>query len=66
MKQDSLCTINYLNISLPRPENLNSVKDWLKNLPSQGVEPVECGSLLLDAPQVAAIEKEVDMVKVYM
>ena len=42
-----------------RPETLSSLKEWLKQLPSYGMEPVECGSLTLDGPQIAAIEEAV-------
>ena len=31
----------------------------MKQLPTYGMEPVDCGSLTLDAPQIAAIEKSV-------
>ena len=31
----------------------------MKQLPSHGVESVDCGSLLLDSPQVAAIENAI-------
>ena len=42
-----------------RPETLSAVRDWLKQLPSQGLEAVDCGSYTLDGPQIAAIEKAV-------
>ena len=41
------------------PENLTALKDWIKQLPSQGIDSVDCGSDLLDAPQVDAIEKAI-------
>lgn len=31
----------------------------MKQLPTQSMEPVSCGSLTLDEPQIAAIEKAV-------
>ena len=40
-------------------ETLSSLKEWLKQLPSYGMEAVECGSLTLDGPQIAAIEEAV-------
>ena len=46
-------------------ETLASVKEWLKQLPSQGQDAVDCGSLTLDEPQIAAIEKAVHDMKVY-
>ena len=46
-------------IFLIRPETLSSLKEWLKQLPSFGMDPVECGSLTLDEPHIAAIEKSV-------
>ena len=49
-----------LTLILPiRPETLSSLKEWLKQLPSYGMEAVECGSLTLDGPQIAAIEEAV-------
>ena len=42
-----------------RSETLSGVREWLKKLPSQGQEAVDCGSCTLDAPQIAAIEKAV-------
>ena len=42
-----------------RPESWSSVQEFLKQLPTYGLEPVDCGSLILDAPQIAAIEKAV-------
>ena len=41
------------------PESWSSVQEFLKQLPTYGLEPVDCGSLILDAPQIAAIEKAV-------
>ena len=35
-----------------RPETLSAVKEWLKQLPSQGLEAVDCGSYTLDEPQI--------------
>ena len=46
-------------ILLIRPETLSSLREWLKQLPSYGMEAVECGSLTLDGPQIAAIEEAV-------
>ena len=40
------------------------MKEWLKQLPSQGLEAVDCGSFTLDAPQIAAVEKAVCDVQV--
>lgn len=48
-----------------RPETLSAVKEWLKQLPSQGLEAVDCGSYTLDEPQIAAIEKAVLDVQVH-
>ena len=31
----------------------------MKQLPTYGLEPVDCGSLIMNAPQIAAIEKAV-------
>lgn len=45
--------------NLYRPENLSAVKEWMKQLPSQHIDTVDCGSSLLDAPQVEAIEKAI-------
>ena len=42
-----------------REESLSAVREWLKQLPSQGLEAVDCGSFTLDAPQIAAVEKAV-------
>ena len=42
-----------------RPESWSLVQEFLKQLPTYGLEPVDCGSLILDAPQIAAIEKAV-------
>ena len=41
------------------------MREWLKQLPSQGQEAVDCGSYTLDTPQIAAIEKAVLDVQVY-
>ena len=49
-----------------RPETLSAVKEWLKQLPSQGLEAVDCGSYTLDEPQIAAIEKAVLDVQVHV
>ena len=46
-------------MTIYRPESLTSVKEWIKQLPSQSIETVDCGSELLEAPQVDAIEKAV-------
>ena len=48
-----------------RPETLSAVKEWLKQLPSQGLEAVDCSSYTLDEPQIAAIEKAVLDVQVH-
>ena len=40
-------------------ESISAVKEWLKALPSEGADAVDCGSLTLDQPQIAAIEKAV-------
>ena len=42
-----------------RSETLSAVREWLKQLPSQGLEAVDCGSYTLDEPQIAAIERAV-------
>ena len=39
------------------------MREWIKQLPSQGVEAVDCGTELLDSPQIAAIEKTVAQAK---
>ncbi len=41
----------------PSPETISNVKEWLKGLPSEGADAVDCGSLTLDKPQIVAIEK---------
>ena len=41
------------------PESITTVREWLKKLPSEGIDAVDCGSLTLDKPQIAAIEKAV-------
>ena len=48
-----------INILGTRNESWLSVQEFLKKLPTYGLEPVDCGSLTLDAPQIAAIEKAV-------
>ena len=53
------CTCTY------RSETLSAVKEWLKKLPSQGLEAVDCGSYTLDPPQIAAIEKAVSDIQVW-
>jgi len=40
-------------------ESLSAVKEWLKQLPTNDIKPVQCGSFTLDEPQIAAIEKAV-------
>ena len=45
--------------SLLSPETLSAVKEWLKQLPTNDMKPVQCGSFTLDEPQIAAIEKAV-------
>jgi len=40
-------------------ESIASVKEWLKALPSEGCDAVDCGSLALDKPQIDALEKAV-------
>ena len=35
------------------------MKEWLKKLPSEGADAVDCGSETLDKPHIAAIEKAV-------
>ena len=47
-----------------RPESISTVKEWLKKLPSEGVDSVDCGSLTLDKPQIAAIEKAINDMQV--
>ena len=47
-----------LNVS-HSSESISAVKDWLKKLPSEGADAVDCGSETLDKPQIAAIEKAV-------
>ncbi len=46
------------------PESLSAVREWMKQLPTQGLESVDCGNSLLDAPEVAAIEDAVKRVQV--
>ena len=46
------------------PESLTAVREWVKQLPSHGVDAVDCGSELLDTPQITAIEKAVEEAKV--
>ena len=38
-------------------EKLLDVEAWLKALPTCGLQPIKCGSLFLDTPQVAAVER---------
>lgn len=38
-------------------EKLSDVEAWLKALPTCGLQPIKCGSLSLDTPQVAAVER---------
>ena len=57
-------SINFSHVF--RPETLSAVKEWLKQLPSQGLEAVDCGSYTLDEPQIAAIEKAVLDVQVHV
>lgn len=40
--------------------------EWLKQLSSQGLEAVDCGSYTLDEPRIAAIEKAVLDVQVLL
>ena len=42
------------------------MREWLKQLPSQGLEAVDCGSYTLDEPQIAAIEKAVLDIQVHV
>ena len=46
-------------MSFHSPESLTLVKEWLKKLPTQGMDTVDCGGQSLDEPQIAAIEKAV-------
>ncbi len=54
-----------LVLSLLSAESLTVVREWLKQLPSHGMESVDCGSLTLDDPQIAAVEKAVADMQVY-
>ena len=38
-------------------EKLSDVEVWLKALPTYGLQTIKCGSLSLDTPQVAAVER---------
>ena len=49
-----------------RPETLSAVREWPKQLSSQGLESVDCGSYTLDEPRIAAIEKAVLDVQVLL
>ena len=51
-------------LSTLSPESLSAVREWMKQLPTQGIESVDCGSSLLDAPEVAAIEDAVKRAQV--
>ena len=42
-----------------RPGSLVAAREWLLQLPTRGLEPVDCGSQSLDQPQISAIEKAV-------
>ncbi|XP_035697172.1 5'-3' exoribonuclease 1-like isoform X1 [Branchiostoma floridae] len=42
---------------------LQKIKDWLKTIPTYGMETVDCGTLALDEPVVKAIEESVVKVK---
>ena len=64
-RERKVSNISFL-LSPVRPETLSAVKEWLKQLPSQGLEAVDCGSYTLDEPQIAAIEKAVLDVQVHI
>ena len=49
-----------------RPETLSAVREWPKQLFSQGLEAVDCGNYTLDEPQIADIEKAVLDVQVLL
>ena len=40
------------------------MREWTKKLPSQNIDAVSCGSLILDGPQVMATEKAVEEMEV--
>lgn len=46
-------------------ESLAVVREWLKQLPTHSMESVDCGSLTLDEPQIAAVEKAVADMQVH-
>lgn len=48
-----------VTMSSSRPESLRGVREWMKQLPSQGMDSVDCGSILIEGPQVMAIEAAV-------
>ena len=47
-----------------RSAPLSEVQDWLKTVPTLGLEPVKCGNNSLDEPVVEAIEEAVRKTKV--
>ena len=53
----------FLVLNSSDSSSLEDVKDWLRTLPSHGLEAVTCGSTSLDEPVVEAIEKAVNEAK---
>lgn len=54
------------SLLLPFPcseHSLNKLREWLKQLPTNGVQSVTCGGEALDERQVMAIERIVDKFK---
>ena len=47
-----------------RPENWKAVREWLNTLPTQALEPVNCGGTSLDETHIAEIERAVKEMKV--
>ena len=51
-------------LTLSSGETLAHVREWLKQLPTNAMETVDCGGQSLDQPQIAAVEKAVLDMKV--
>ena len=51
-------------LTLSSGETLAQAREWLKQLPTNAMETVDCGGQSLDQPQIAAVEKAVLDMKV--
>ena len=47
-------------------ETLGQVQNWLKKQSVSSMETVECGGQSLDSPQIAALEKAISEMKVFV